>query len=79
MNQESHEQYAFESYKGIEIADALTANGENKIWLGVGDASGNAAGVWLTGEEAKELSRKLSDMVQAHDVRIQEHQQHPRH
>jgi hypothetical protein len=66
MQQESHEQYAFETYKGIEIADALTANGENKIWVGLGDASGHASGVWLTAEEAAELSDILSRIAQAH-------------
>ena len=66
MQQESHEQYAFKAYKGIEIADALTAKGENKIWIGLGDASGHASGVWLTGEEVTELSDILSRIARAH-------------
>ncbi len=69
MQQESHEQYAFETYKGIEIADALTANGENKIWVGLGDASGHASGVWLTAEEVEELSGILSRVAQGQMAR----------
>ena len=75
MQQESHEQYAFETYKGIEIADALTANGENKIWVGLGDASGHASGVWLTAEEVEELSGILSRVAQGQMTRS--HRTHP--
>jgi hypothetical protein len=77
MQQESHEQYAFETYKGIEIADALTANGENKIWVGLGDASGRALGVWLTAEEATELSGILSRVAQAQMARSHSVRQTP--
>jgi len=71
MQHESHQQFAFETFKGIEIADALTANGDNKIWIGVGDASGHASGAWLTADEAKELCKILSRVIDAHDARLQ--------